>query len=677
MSDAASTSVTLSCDFGVQLSESTATEFIIALPPVLFSKGFTMTVIDDAGNEQTIETDKENSVLRSSLLVMPEVTLDKVPQTGDYVDEYGINHGPGVKIGETVWAPVNCGYHATDFKYGKLYQWGRKYGQGYEGKLYLTFAPVDYKDSKIPTIREGDTSVRSANNILNEDIFYIGTGDFAYEDWANPRSEGSLWNLGTESNPIKSEYDPCPDGWRVPTWKELSDLGQNSSTRDLYNGQIGLWFSGINEYSEEASQVFLPAAGWRYDDRADRRGDVGNYWCSRSRLQRGGDLVFSVDNTDSDMNESARATGESVRCVKISPELPAPSVPEVSGVVDLSKSGTANSYIVSAGGSYKLRPTKGNSASSVGTITSVEVVWKTFGTDDVPNIGDLITDLKYEDGYIHFVVPSQFAEGNVLIAAKNKNGVILWSWHIWLTDNPQSQKYSNNYEDVGIMMDRNLGATSATPGTSASLGLLYQWGRKDPFIGSSSISNSCIAKSTIQWPEPVLSDSYTGTIKYAIANPTVFIMMNDNNNDWYYSNDRTSDYTRWTESTSLKSIYDPCPVGWRVPDGGDEGIWAEARGSSYWVLEIPYYIESKGINFCGEFGDDDVIWYPMAGYYYRRGELSSVGSCGTYWSASHTSDAYANCLYLYMEQVYPTMSFEPAYACSVRCVQVTDEVADL
>ena len=118
MASGASTSLALNCGSGVQLNESKATEFIIALPPVLFSRGFIVTVIDDAGNEQTIETDKENSVLRSSLLVMPEVTLDKVPQTVEYIDEYGINHGPGVKIGETVWAPVNCGYHKDDFKYG-------------------------------------------------------------------------------------------------------------------------------------------------------------------------------------------------------------------------------------------------------------------------------------------------------------------------------------------------------------------------------------------------------------------------------------------------------------------------------------------------------------------------------------------------------------------------------
>ena len=44
MESGASKSVILNCGSGVQLSESTATEFIIALPPVLFSKGFTVTV---------------------------------------------------------------------------------------------------------------------------------------------------------------------------------------------------------------------------------------------------------------------------------------------------------------------------------------------------------------------------------------------------------------------------------------------------------------------------------------------------------------------------------------------------------------------------------------------------------------------------------------------------------
>ncbi len=85
MASDASTSVTLNCGSGVQLNESTATEFIIALPPVLFSKGFTVTITDLAGNTYMMETDKENEVLRSSLLTMPGVVLGD----NSVKDEYG------------------------------------------------------------------------------------------------------------------------------------------------------------------------------------------------------------------------------------------------------------------------------------------------------------------------------------------------------------------------------------------------------------------------------------------------------------------------------------------------------------------------------------------------------------------------------------------------------------
>lgn len=63
-------SVTLNCGSGVQLSESKTTEFILSLPPVLFSKGFTVTVTDIDGKTYTVESDKGNTVRRSSILVI-------------------------------------------------------------------------------------------------------------------------------------------------------------------------------------------------------------------------------------------------------------------------------------------------------------------------------------------------------------------------------------------------------------------------------------------------------------------------------------------------------------------------------------------------------------------------------------------------------------------------------
>ena len=75
MDQEAETYVRLNCGESVQLRQDIATEFIIALPPVEFTKGFKITVEDQFGNAGVIETDKSNTVYRSSLLAMPEVDI--------------------------------------------------------------------------------------------------------------------------------------------------------------------------------------------------------------------------------------------------------------------------------------------------------------------------------------------------------------------------------------------------------------------------------------------------------------------------------------------------------------------------------------------------------------------------------------------------------------------------
>ena len=338
---------------------------------------------------------------------------------------------------------------------------------------------------------------------------------------------------------------------------------------------------------------------------------------------------------------------------------------------NLSSAGTANSYIVSAAGSYSFIPTKGNSKESVGEIASAEVLWETFGTDVTPNVGDLVRNVKYTDGVISFETPDAFKEGNAVIAAKDASGTILWSWHIWLTDQPQGQVYYNN---AGTMMDRNLGATSAKPGDAGALGLFYQWGRKDPFLGSSSITIETEAKSTITWPSAVYSDSSNGTIVYATANPTTFIKYNNSNYDWYYTGSSSTDNnTRWTTSETSKSIYDPCPAGWRVPDGGDNGVWSKALGSSSSFNQSSQFNSNRSMNFSDKFGSGQTIRYPASGYRDGKdGSLSYVGYEGRYWSASpYTVFAY----YLYFETngyVYPSYYYNRANGFSVRCIQAVD-----
>lgn len=79
MSETSSTSVILDCGNGVKLSQRTPTSFIIALPPVRFSKGFKVTITNSDNISKVIQTSVgTNEVLRSSILVMPGIDLSTV-----------------------------------------------------------------------------------------------------------------------------------------------------------------------------------------------------------------------------------------------------------------------------------------------------------------------------------------------------------------------------------------------------------------------------------------------------------------------------------------------------------------------------------------------------------------------------------------------------------------------
>ena len=230
----------------------------------------------------------------------------------------------------------------------------------------------------------------------------------------------------------------------------------------------------------------------------------------------------------------------------------------------------ANCYIVTKAGKYIFKTLKGNSSESVGNVASAEVLWETFGTHKAPEVGDLVKEVSYNNGEITFKATDK--KGNAVIAAKDASGKILWSWHIWMTDQPVEKVYPSN----ATMMDRNLGAISATSGDVGTIGLKYQWGRKDPFLGEVSFNFNAEAKSTITWPPSEQSSATTGTILYATEHPTTFIDSSAEytNLDWYYTGNNSTDNTRWTTSDKAKSIYDPCPAGWRVPDDYKDVVMA-------------------------------------------------------------------------------------------------------
>ena len=336
-------------------------------------------------------------------------------------------------------------------------------------------------------------------------------------------------------------------------------------------------------------------------------------------------------------------------------------VPLLLDYTDLSLPETANCYIVSEPGRYQFMAAIGNSFEKLTSIARAEVLWESFGTDAAPSVGDLIRDVKYYEGNIIFHVPEDFKEGNAVIAARDAHENILWSWHIWLTDQPEEVVYKSN---AGVLMDRNLGATSAAPGDVCSLGLLYQWGRKDPFLNSSEITSWVnVAKSTAVWPASVQSDAAKGTVEYSVANPMTFISRNAKNQDWLYTGSDKVDNTRWAAYETPKPIYDPCPPGWRVPEGGINGVWAKSGFDDTSFDKV-----NRGMSF--SIVAESVPWYPASGSRSNtNGALSEVGTNGRYWSVTPSAH-YAYSLYFSTDRtVNPSNDSYRASGYSVRCVK--------
>ena len=285
--------------------------------------------------------------------------------------------------------------------------------------------------------------------------------------------------------------------------------------------------------------------------------------------------------------------------------------------IDLSKNGTANCYIVTPYcAEYSFNATvRGNSTEPVGDIYEAVVLWETeMRADDAVSskhvkVGDIISSesIKLEEGYVHFMLPYEPKEGNALIAVKDANGTILWSWHIWVVDfdpNDTQKKYNTGL----VMMDRNLGATSVVPSSFpdyTAYGLYYQWGRKDPLVNSVYAPRDAIELYGNEYIEDY------NNIEYTYANPTVF------RDDWDGGQDLWKDLMK-----DEKAINDPCPAGWRVPSAAVWNNWSyvgDCPTGDYMRISSPY--------------SDTATYYPFAGV----GDWTSINdvrNIGHYWSAT-------------------------------------------
>lgn len=295
---------------------------------------------------------------------------------------------------------------------------------------------------------------------------------------------------------------------------------------------------------------------------------------------------------------------------------------------------------------------------------SLQVLWQ-----DTPSLIDKVELIGGDKGYnsTFKVKTNSGKDGNALIALHvgpngNNSDPIAWSWHIWVTDyepnsvspdnygpntvdNSTVYKHKNGDKDY-VFMDRNLGATNTSSSDINSMGMTYQWGRKDPFTSANGNWTQNV-RTLYSYPDNTpleeinevlpgggtqpsgngikhaIPPSGSSNLGISIQNPMTFyhgsyIKGNNLLFDWYSGDDigSISDNELWG-TASEKSIFDPCPAGWRVPAyNGDNSPWhpykTEDDGWGWGGGNVAGFsiISGKGFSFDGNTSRTQLGYYP-------------------------------------------------------------------
>ena len=504
------------------------------------------------------------------------------------------------------------------------YQWGRK----------DPLVPADFgATAALVKVNRDPENIGIEYAIQHPTAYIKGSENTGSGNWCKDPAE-HLWN---DADGKKTIYDPCPVGYRVP----------------VSNDTDKLWVAAADGWSAVTGGVAYGEIVFPYDGYLESSGSAG------TSLYHGTDrtMLWSATYSNADKaivaylrgdkvynNAYYQYVGGNVRCVVDdgTPAIPDPPVP-VASATDLSKDGSANSYIVTKAGDFKFQAVQGNSSTSVGTVASVELVWETNNTATAPEVGSIIAKVGMDEGFITFSTPETLVPGNALIAAKDAEGKILWSWHIWIPKTAIALQTNTALVSKDIM-DRDLGSLEASPVASA---LRYQWGRKDPLVPADFGATAALVK--------VNRDPENIGIEYAIQHPTAYIKGSENTGSGNWCKDPAEHL--WNDADGKKTIYDPCPVGYRVPVSNDtDKLWvAAADGWSAVTGGVAY----------GE------IVFPYDGY------LESSGSAGTslyhgtdrtmLWSATYSNADKAIVAYLRGDKVYNNAYYQYVGG-NVRCI---------
>ncbi len=425
---------------------------------------------------------------------------------------------------------------------------------------------------------------------------------------------------------------------------------------------------------------------------------------------------------------------------------------------------TANCYIINSPGTYMLPLVYGNAikngttnsaaytytADDAETVTNVLSTFVDYNGDDIttPYITnatsaiicwqdseDLVTDVELstaKDYLIFTVSADNIAEGNALVAIRDEDDVVMWSWHIWVTNHvlgegDKNVYYSTSYTDspdnYTTMMPVNLGWCSAgtkkygdaersvkvrikqaggatssesgvtytqsyvdTPLTIIGDNPYYQWGRKDPMLPALGVYDEQSDKpqsGDLQW---LSKFSTKVALNVAIKNPNIKYGWSDK---WC----STNYYNLWSVNNSsygtgvihisdhIKSVYDPSPVGYIVPP--------ISAFSGFTTTGSTEYLTNGTVNVAGDFdygfnfycalngeSGDETIFFPAMGY--RSGNIdlpNLVGRYAYFCSASRYSSTQNYELSFEYRLVYPAIYNNLQAAVSVRPVRETKAAA--
>lgn len=281
------------------------------------------------------------------------------------------------------------------------------------------------------------------------------------------------------------------------------------------------------------------------------------------------------------------------------------------------------------------------------------------------------------------------ASGNALVAIK-KGDKVLWTYHIWvknINDSSANSALSDLPISVGgstyYMLDRNLGAAygAVTDAANAYMtyGLLYQWGRKDPLPitalpaysqGATVLFNSGERRAACVQD---MLDNPLERIQESGSNRSTLPQNAANLRLWGapagYGTTSASVLTSQTEGFA-KSVYDPCPEGYMVPQAYYYSGLSIARTARY--------------GFGAWLGYDEVnsAYFALPGYVASTVEsveagstkTTRAGSYGWLWCSNpYGSGGWAGYQYRvsFDSSVSTVFSYGGTSACmSVRCMKI-------